>query len=325
MTNATYPELKKKMANWEITHLSLRDGAQLRYGVWKPAAPAQGHVLLVPGRTEFIEKYTEEAGEWAQRGYQAYCFDLRGQGGSTRQVPQASHIDSFETYVRDLREFWDKVWLPNLNGKPGIVEAHSTGAQIALRLLASLPPSPAAQALIVTAPMVDMNTSHIPKPLTPAMAGRIINAMGRLRPTSYALGQGPHQRDAFAGNPHTRDERRHQEWQDMQDDLVHLTNGGPTWGWVRAAKRARHDLLTALPALKVPTLVLATPDDRVVDARAQYLIPATRRLDFPGEGHELLRAPDAVRAQLWAAKDSFISDIRQGGQDFTPKLRAPGP
>ncbi|MEY4305747.1 MAG: hypothetical protein RIT52_1922, partial [Pseudomonadota bacterium] len=58
--------------------LQAADGVQLRVGVW-PEGGTKGTVFLLPGRTEYIEKYGRAASDLAQRGYATVSIDWRGQ------------------------------------------------------------------------------------------------------------------------------------------------------------------------------------------------------------------------------------------------------
>jgi len=44
------------------------DGVRLRFGIW-PTKGAKGTVFLLPGRTEYIEKYGMAAGYLARAGF----------------------------------------------------------------------------------------------------------------------------------------------------------------------------------------------------------------------------------------------------------------
>ena len=61
------------------------DGVELRYARWAPnRSPVRGTVVILHGRTEFIEKYFETINDLRRRGFAVATFNLRGQGGSTR-------------------------------------------------------------------------------------------------------------------------------------------------------------------------------------------------------------------------------------------------
>ena len=69
------------------------DGVRLRLGYW-PLEGAKGTVLIMPGRTEYVEKYGRVARELAARGYAAVALDWRGQGLADRlgRVPSVGHV-----------------------------------------------------------------------------------------------------------------------------------------------------------------------------------------------------------------------------------------
>ncbi|HMG51290.1 MAG TPA: alpha/beta fold hydrolase, partial [Inquilinus sp.] len=77
--------------------LTTPDGARLRWGVWpEPEGRVRGTVLILNGRSEFIEKYRETAGELIARGFRVFGFDWRGQGLSSRTPvgDETGHYDS---------------------------------------------------------------------------------------------------------------------------------------------------------------------------------------------------------------------------------------
>ncbi len=74
------------------------DGARLRLASWHPTVrPARGTVLIVQGRAEFIERYSETIAELRRRGFHVIAFDWRGQGGSQRFTdrPRRGHVGPY--------------------------------------------------------------------------------------------------------------------------------------------------------------------------------------------------------------------------------------
>ena len=59
--------------------------ARIRVAWWK--AGDKGTVLLLPGRTECIEKYGRAAGDLVARGFSVITIDWRGQGLADRALP----------------------------------------------------------------------------------------------------------------------------------------------------------------------------------------------------------------------------------------------
>jgi lysophospholipase len=65
---------------------------------------ARGSVLILPGRTEYAEKYARVAAALEDMGLGSLVVDFRGQGLSDRLLDDArpGHIESFADYQHDL-------------------------------------------------------------------------------------------------------------------------------------------------------------------------------------------------------------------------------
>src|SRR5690606_30564207 len=102
-----------------------------------PCADAVGHVLLLNGRTEFIEKYFETIDSLRARGLAVWTLDWRGQGRSDRLLDDAErgHVGRFEDFLDDLERFVTGSVLPGAAGAPLTLLAHSMGGNIGLRFL----------------------------------------------------------------------------------------------------------------------------------------------------------------------------------------------
>jgi len=110
------------------------DRVRLRLGLL--AKGAAGTILMVPGRTEYLEKYGAVADRFAQAGYGMACIDTRGQGLSDRFLadPRIGHVRRFAEYQHDvdaLVAFATAQAMP----RPWVVIGHSMGGAIALRAL----------------------------------------------------------------------------------------------------------------------------------------------------------------------------------------------
>ena len=212
-------------------HRLKREGVRLRAAYW-PGSGA-GTVLLLHGRTEFIEKYLETVTELRARGYAVWTLDWRGQGRSTRLLPDPvpNHVLSFEDHLRDLEQVI-ALAEPSL-ARPFLVLGQSMGAHLALRLMALRPA--VFERAVLAAPMVDflrpgrmpLRAAHMlswSACAVPGMAGRFAPGTGRI----------PDPARPFDGNPLTSCARRFAAdlaWHSRPELVV----GGATWGWLRAA------------------------------------------------------------------------------------------
>src|SRR5690606_16833709 len=129
--------------------LRASDGVRLRVAHW----PGERLALVLPGRTEVIEKYGLVVRDLAAAGWGALVVDWRGQGLSDRALPDPlkGHVSDFAEYQRDL----DAVLAVAADLVPGPLPwlAHSMGGCIALRgLTRGLPCTAAA----FSAPMLGL-------------------------------------------------------------------------------------------------------------------------------------------------------------------------
>ena len=295
-------------AGGTVHWLEPEPGIRVRAAHW-PAGD-RGTVLLLNGRTEFIEKYLETVAELQSRGFAVWTLDWRGQGLSTRPLPDPllNHVDSFETYLGDLDHLLDTLILPTLKA-PLVLLAHSMGGHLGARLLTRRPTL--ITRAILTAPMIAFRTA-IPRSLTHALI-----ALAHLRPGQSARhGPGtprlPQLTRSFATNPLTTCPDRYQELLAQLRTTPALQLGGATWGWLRAAA-ASIDVLRrpgTISRIATPMLIVTAGVERFVDnqatARFAAHLPHAETLLFPEARHELLREHDRHRLPLWAAIDRFL-------------------
>jgi lysophospholipase len=281
------------------TAVWLKPGAmRIRLAWWK--AGDKGTVVILPGRTECIEKYGRAAGDLVRRGYSVITIDWRGQGLSDRALPDpmSGHVGDFAEYQEDLDAMLaeaDRAKLP----QPYFLMAHSMGGCIGLRaLLRGLP----FRAAVFSAPMWGISMSAWLRPVAQvvtAMAGPF-GLAHRYAPTtgpeSYLL-QVP-----FEGNVLTTDREM---WAYMRDQVRAVPAfglGGPSLAWLRAALRECADL-AARPSPMVPAICGLGTLEKVVDVPPVHLRMAgwaNGQLDlYPGAEHEIMMEGPAVRARFF--------------------------
>jgi lysophospholipase len=111
------------------------DGVELRFARWVAPASGKGTVCVFTGRGEFIEKYLETARDLRRRGFAVAVMDWRGQGRSSRQLPdpRKGHVASFSDFEIDVETFMQRVVLPDCP-PPYFALAHSMGGAVLLRV-----------------------------------------------------------------------------------------------------------------------------------------------------------------------------------------------
>jgi lysophospholipase len=288
-----------------------KKGLRLRYARWPSALKERrGTVCIFPGRTEFIEKYFEVVGELRRRGFAVTVLDWRGQGGSSRLVGNSlkGHVRDFNDYEGDLARFMNEVVLPDCP-PPFFALGHSMGATVLLK--AATRKGCWFSRMVLTAPMLKIAQLPLPtwavakltEGLTSCGFGRSVVPGGM---KEYLASQ------SFEGNVLTSDRERFLRNQSVLAVAPKLAVGPPTFGWVSAALGAMAEIDNeGFPSrLRVPVLMLAAGDDRVVSSEAieafAMRLRAGAQIVLRGSRHEILQERDIIREQFWAAFDAFV-------------------
>ena len=291
--------------------IETRDRVRLRTARWMPEpGRLRGTVTLLQGRAEFIEKYFETISDLRARGFAVVTFDWRGQGGSQRLTRNSrrGHVSDMSRFVTDLETVLDKVTLASMPG-PHYALAHSTGGLVLLLGGARL--RTRFERAVVTSPLIGLGPVGLSQPVV----CRLSNLLARIGfSRAFVPGGRGRLRFSFEGNPLTSDERRFRRSDAIVTEAPDLEIGAPTIGWLAAACRAMNKVLGRDfgPAYRLPTLVIAAGQDRIVSPRAaERFVRQTRVtsfLEIAGARHELLMEDDLYRDQTLAAFDAFLDD-----------------
>ena len=286
------------------------DGRRLRYACFKAVArPLKGTVVVLQGRNECIEKYFETVRDLSARGFGVATFDLRGQGGSDRLLPdrERGHVLDFDDYAADLEPFFRTIVLPDCRG-PYYILAHSTGALVALTAAPAL--QSRVERMVLSAPLLGLPDGKI----SARNAERLASAMHAFGLGASYISGGPRELEPtpFESNVLTHDPVRYERNLALYRWYPEFALGGVTASWVRAvfkaAARVRAPGFAA--ALKIPVLVVAAGAEQVVDPAAGERFGRSLRagglLTIDGARHELMQEADIYREQFLAAFDAFV-------------------
>ncbi len=272
--------------------------ARIRVAWWK--AGDKGTVLLLPGRTECIEKYGRAAGDLVARGFSVITIDWRGQGLADRVLPdrREGHVGDFSEYQQDLDAMLAEAGRAGLP-QPFYMIAHSMGGCIGLRgLMRGLPVKAAA----FSAPMWGIAMAAWLRPVASVVSALAapLGLMNRYAPSTSAetyLLQAP-----FAGNVLTTDREMWDYMRRQVAEVPDLALGGPSIGWLKAAL---HECaaLAVMPAPRIPAICALGTAEKVVDVPPVHLRMAAwanGQLDlYPGSEHEIMMEGPAVRQRFF--------------------------
>lgn len=275
------------------------DGVRIRAALW-PLHGAKGTVLLLPGRTEYIEKYGPAAAELHARGWATVTLDWRGQGLADRLLPDVmtGHVGAFADYQLDIAAVLDWAQGQGMAG-PWMLMSHSMGGCIGLRALHAGHPFRAAA---FSAPMWGIRIPVWQRPAAAVVSrlARPLRMQHRYAPTTSSLSYVA--TAPFEGNLLTADRPM---WDWMQAHLAadpRLALGGPSLGWLRMALDECAALMR-LPAPDLPALVALGTKERIVEAgpvRHRMGTWAQGQLDLiAGARHEVMMEGPAVRRRFF--------------------------
>lgn len=290
----------------ECLTLVTRDNVKLRAMRAVPEG-ARGTFVLLGGRGDFIERYFETTRDLLARGFAVVAMDMRGQGGSERVSadPYRDVTRSFAEFDEDVRTLLEGT-VVSACPPPYYGLGHSTGGHVLLRNLRNR--GWFSKAVLVS-PLIGIDYGAWP--------GAIVSC---LVSTAWLTRQGamflpgvrkrPFGRADFPGNPLTSDRHRWERDSGTLEAAPHLGLGGPTFAWLRAARRSMAEI-ARMEKPTAPVLIVAAGADRVVSNQATRLaaarIPGIALTIIPDAAHEILNERDEIRQQFLAALDSFVT------------------
>jgi lysophospholipase len=286
------------------------DGMHIRAMIAPPATiETRGTVVVLNGRADYIERYFETTRDLQARGFHVVCFDWRGQGASDRLISDRlrGFVRRFSQFDEDLRAVMDKLVLPACPA-PYYALGHSTGGHILLRNVFG---KSWFKRAVCTSPLLGFQYGSWPKSVAYLLAAMATAfGLGRVYLPGYA--HGPLLLRGFADNPLTSDEHRWERDERTLQEQPKLGVGGPTFSWFFAAllsfEKLNREKRRAGPAC--PVLLITAGRDNVVDTKATQdfanRVPGISQVMIRDSLHEILIERDSIRAEFWAAFDSYI-------------------
>ncbi|MBC7538327.1 MAG: alpha/beta hydrolase [Bacteriovorax sp.] len=219
-------------------------------------AGARNCVVILPGRTEPVEKYAEVIYDLtrtaAGKKLNFYLMDHRGQGSSGRMKAPTDlgYVDLFQNYVNDVGLFVNNQGLESICEKRFLL-AHSMGAGIATAFVIQHPDY--FNKVALSSPMLKIMT----KPYSYAVA-RVIVETSTLagRGAKFAIGQKGFEPDSkFEENTFTSSPIRFKMAMSMFDTFPVAKLGGVANRWVLEIMKGTNPLHSHYHEISVPLRV----------------------------------------------------------------------
>jgi alpha-beta hydrolase superfamily lysophospholipase len=259
----------------ESDWLRSADGTRLFVRRWPLPAP-RGVLLLVHGLGEHSGRYLHVAEHFLGAGYAVLALDYRGHGRS--DGPRV-HVERFDAFVEDVAALRAEAarWFP---GVPLFLVGHSQGGLVALRSALLAPEGLAG--LVVSSPLLGVHPSARPG-LAMVVAARLLDIVApRLRLPNHVdpchVSRDPSVVDAYRSDP--------------------LVTRRVSARWYASLQCAIADTFERAASLRVPSLIMASGSDLLVDpdAASRFAARAPSSLvtlvRWPELYHEMFNEPE---------------------------------
>lgn len=281
------------------------DGLRLHYSIYEAAEPA-GSVLLIHGFSEFGAKYAEMIYCLLKMNFTVYVPELRGHGKSEREVadPSKVYVDSFEKYVKDIKNFADSI----LRGdrRPEFLLGHSMGGAVAALYAEENPDD--FPYIVLSSPMIQVQLGKH----SPFLAG----TLAKLKlfwgeGGEYVRGQQPFTKEPDIERSSCSSEERYRYTFGLRcADKLYQT-WSPTYGWLNAALAASGKLMKNAERITGKVLVLYAGRDTLVkpDGTVKFCekLGNGRACYFPEAKHEVFNSDKASRFRYYENLFEFMT------------------
>ncbi len=286
------------------------DGARIRYSHIATDSP-RAAVVLLPGYSEFGEKYFELMRDLVSHGYEVWQMDWRGYGGSDRYLAEREKAHSLGVGrdVRDLDSFVSNV-AGAKPGRPLILVAHSMGAHLGARYLHDHPGR--FRAAVLCSPFFSLAPDAL-QGMPPGVARALVSGMNTVGlGESWAKGSGPwidKRVERLTHDPVRTDIQR--KWN--QSSPV-LRIGGVTNRWVLEYLRSFDQMNTPgyYSSIRVPVLLGSASEDALtrpdIQERACSAMANCILVRLEGAWHELFMEADPIRTRWLNAVFDFLNE-----------------
>lgn len=263
-------------------------------------------VIVLPGYSESLRKYSELAQDLYAQKFSVYLMDHRGQGESGRLSPDAkmASIDDFSLLADDVKRLLDTRVATTT---PVFLLGHSFGGAVAASFVIRYPK--VVSGVILSAPMLGLNLGRIPRWL----ADVILFTSSHLGfEMSYLQSPSDPVDSAFAGNRLTHDKTRYDAWTQILKSQPQTQIWGRSWRWLAQSLLGADLIARGAKTVHVDTLILQAADDDYVLSDPQNNFCAAnancRLVRFDDAFHEILQEADPVRNRALREITQFVSD-----------------
>ena len=245
---------------------------------WRTPSTPRGVVVLIHGAAEHCDRYGYVVERLVPAGFPIFSMDLRGHG---RSEGDRMVIDRMANVVADIDQLIARA-REAVPGVPLFLLGHSMGGAIALEY--ALTNEDRIDALALSAPAADMDTTSFQVRLVSHILTRIAPTLGVFHVESDAISRDPAEVAAYDSDPLV-----------PRDKLPART--------IAEMANAIHTFPERLRSFRKPLLVMHGGDDRITSDKASRMVDEHAASEdktliiYEGYYHEIFNEPEAERAR----------------------------
>ncbi|MGN0361292.1 MAG: alpha/beta fold hydrolase [Bilifractor sp.] len=273
------------------------DGTKINYYFAIPEH-ASAVIVLFHGFCEFYGKYHEMTWYFYQHGFGFFFPEMRGHGLSGGKLKEKDlvHIDDYDSYVSDMKQFYDQVVakIP----LPKLLFAHSMGGAIAALYLENYTSD--YQGAVLSSPMLKLRTNgYSPRKI------KMLAFFATLFHMKKKLSAGQSRFDGvnIFEKSSCQSRARYDYMFEMRCADENYQTYGSTYGWSIASLKATDKLIANASKIRTPLAVFMAGQDHLVDPEGYtqlfQALPDTHRYAYPSSRHEIFNATTDVRKDYY--------------------------
>ncbi len=259
----------------------------------------KGSIVIVQGFGEFVERYNDVIYYFTKSGYNVFTMENRGNARSeslgTMDNTQVN-VESFQYYMDDLKQFLDKIVVPENKSSHLFVMGQSMGGAITTGFLEEYPNY--FDAAVLSAPMFEINTGSIPGFLV-KMAASFYKITGK--DDSYATGQGPYTAPKSVNDVATSSKSRFEYHNKIVESNDKLKRGGASYRWVYESLNELKKITKKknVEKIQIPVIMFEAEKDTSVGKSGQDKFEKYSKtcqvVQVKGSKHEIYRECDSIQ------------------------------
>lgn len=272
----------------------------------------KGLIVVINGFSQSWLQYGELFHDLYKKGYSVISYDHRGQGSSPHLVPnhsQVGYIDHFSDYSADLNMFMEHIVKPlHPDAASRFLIANSMGGAITSNYLETHSSPPPFAAIVLSAPMFQINTTPYPEWLGHLIVSSMTTiGLGK----HYAIGMHDFDpQEPFKNNKITHSLARWKADREVKILYPKVVIGGPSNAWVNTSLSATKKIRSHEFSITTRTLLLEAGEDQLVMNQAildaAKKIPYCRLVTFPDSKHGILMESDTIRNKALTMIERFL-------------------